>query len=979
MITLSSKTKVMLAFLLTILLAVLGLLNLHERVNKMPLPDDGVAWVDAKDGVKADTVRISSPADKAGIAKGDILRAVAVDSNRPLQIDQARDIFLLLDEQIGIGKSVTYIIERRSLNGQTNLWYADISRIEPEPSNLPLEIYLAIVGVVFIIVGLYVLRKQPDSPYAFHFYLICLLVSTTYCLKSAGSFSNIDKLVYCLDAWSFIALAPLFLHFCLLFPFRREFINRHNWLLKVIYLPALVLGLFPFMVLMLGTLLGANESLATSSRWIANFYEQLLMWNPLVEKAKVSHFSLAFLISSGLMLITFMQTRASILRQQLKWIVWGLSLNSLPFTIFYVYPYLSGHGVSNMQAALATGASILLPISFGYSIVRYRLMDVDIIVRRSMTYAIATILLVVIFMLGIVKAGEWVKELVPSASQNLTLFMQVAVMSMAAMLFSPIKNWLEERIDRLFFGERYDYRRGLADFGRTLSSTTSMNDLLSSLANRLSEMLTVQRLAIFIESEETASHFCLAYSRDLLIEPEISPEIMGLIYDAKYRRGYVVADQLDRLEADVNRRTIHYYVPCYVHDRLVAIIGLGKTIEGALLTSEDIELVKNLSGYVAVAIENSLLYRSEQEKADALTRLKDFSENIIESINIGLLAIDREGHITNWNSALETLLTLNRSDVIGKLIRDVFDEDLIHTICTATGSVGWQVSQVYNIYRYKTIAKDGRELVINISLSPLEATDDSLAGTLILIEDITARVRLEAQMRETDKLSSIGLLAAGVAHEVNTPLTGISSYTQMLLAQTNLSDSKHAILEKIKRQTTRASEIVNNLLNFSRTSNVELTEVDIHKVLDDTIQLLEPQLRNTQIKIEKQFEEHLPHTVGSFSKLQQVFMNLLLNARDAMPNGGILTIKTQLQEGMLLVNIIDTGVGIAPENIAKIYDPFFTTKGVGQGTGLGLAVSYGIIQEHKGRIFVESKTGLGTCFHIKLPPVMLQMQAIAGD
>jgi two-component system NtrC family sensor kinase len=177
----------------------------------------------------------------------------------------------------------------------------------------------------------------------------------------------------------------------------------------------------------------------------------------------------------------------------------------------------------------------------------------------------------------------------------------------------------------------------------------------------------------------------------------------------------------------------------------------------------------------------------------------------------------------------------------------------------------------------------------------------------------------------------------------------------------------------------RASDIVNNLLNFSRTGNVEFAEMEINRVLDDTIQLLEPQLRNTQIKIERNYSENLPLTLGNSSKLQQVFMNLLLNARDAMPNGGELVIRTQSRESVLLIDVSDTGIGIAPENIAKIYDPFFTTKGVGQGTGLGLAVSYGIIQEHKGRIFVESKPGEGTRFRIKLPIVNQRMQAIAGD
>ena len=195
---------------------------------------------------------------------------------------------------------------------------------------------------------------------------------------------------------------------------------------------------------------------------------------------------------------------------------------------------------------------------------------------------------------------------------------------------------------------------------------------------------------------------------------------------------------------------------------------------------------------------------------------------------------------------------------------------------------------------------------------------------------------LEEQLQQREKLSSIGLLAAGVAHEVNTPLTGVSSYTQMLLGMLPETDPKHALLQKVRRQAERATNIVNNLLNFSRTgSATEFAEVDIHRVLDDTLQLLEPQLRSNQIEIVRAYQQDQPLVFGNSGKLQQIFTNLLLNARDAIPNGGQIKISTTTGDNdSLMVEITDSGIGIAPENVAKIYDPFYTTKGVGRGTGL---------------------------------------------
>jgi signal transduction histidine kinase len=191
----------------------------------------------------------------------------------------------------------------------------------------------------------------------------------------------------------------------------------------------------------------------------------------------------------------------------------------------------------------------------------------------------------------------------------------------------------------------------------------------------------------------------------------------------------------------------------------------------------------------------------------------------------------------------------------------------------------------------------------------------------------------------------------------------------MLLGMLADTDPKHALLQKIRRQTDRATGIVNNLLNCSRTGNVtEFAEVDLNRVLEDTLQLLEPQFRQSQVEIVRDYSLELPRVNGNAGKLQQVFTNLLLNARDAIPDGGRITLRTVADDrDMVNVEVRDTGIGIAAENVARIYDPFFTTKGVGRGTGLGLAVSYGIVQEHSGHIAVESAPGRGTTFRIALP------------
>jgi signal transduction histidine kinase len=246
---------------------------------------------------------------------------------------------------------------------------------------------------------------------------------------------------------------------------------------------------------------------------------------------------------------------------------------------------------------------------------------------------------------------------------------------------------------------------------------------------------------------------------------------------------------------------------------------------------------------------------------------------------------------------------------------------------------------------------------------------------------------LETQLTQAEKLSSIGLLAAGVAHEVNTPLAVISSYTQMLAKQMRpmMDEDKRLapILDKITQQTFRASEIVNGLLNFSRTGSSEFASVDLNRLLHDTLNLLDHQFKTAGIRVETELDMDLPRVHGNEGKLQQVVLNLLLNARDAMhgsPDARI-RIATELADGRIWVAVQDFGGGIDPEHMHRIFDPFFTTKtkprsGQHKGTGLGLAVSYGIMQEHAGKMHVQSEVGAGTTFRLEFPGAV---RSVAAD
>ncbi|MEZ5419010.1 MAG: ATP-binding protein, partial [Vicinamibacterales bacterium] len=409
---------------------------------------------------------------------------------------------------------------------------------------------------------------------------------------------------------------------------------------------------------------------------------------------------------------------------------------------------------------------------------------------------------------------------------------------------------------------------------------------------------------------------------------------------------------------------LYYFVPCVSKGTSIAVLALGRRDNGEPMTSDDVALLTAMAGQVATAVENARLYRELHLKAAEFDRLRVFNEHILESLDDGLLVVGGDGTIVRWNHALERIYGLRRGEAVGRALDALFDPDVVSAVVTARG-LSANGGTEYRV-PLRPRGGDHLRLLVNITTVPLlPMPGRDWAGTIVMFEDVTARVHLEEQLRVSERMASLGLLAAGVAHEVNTPLTGISSYTQMLLEQADPADPRTQVLEKIEKQTFRAARIVNGLLNLSRPADAddsERTLVDLNAVAGDVLALLEHQFDKGRVRVRRELAPAPVTLVGYEFKLQQAFLNLFLNARDAMPSGGWLTISTRVSDGRVIAEVSDTGVGVAAEHLARIYDPFFTTKGVGRGTGLGLSITYGIVQEHDGHIHCDSSPGQGTRF-----------------
>jgi two-component system, NtrC family, sensor kinase len=965
--------------ILTLAASVAAVVNFGQY-HRFHLPDDGVVWVDRAGGVEALSVTPGSSGDNAGLHPGDRLQRI-----QGTLIHQALDVPQIL-ARLGAWTDTKYTIEHVEHKGVT----VEARVIIREAPRNPVVAYLDAIGAVYLLIGLFVYYRRGSAQKAQHFYIFCLTSFAAFTFHYTGNLDAFDTLIYIVNVAAGLFAPTVFLHFCLTFPERRRWFQKPVHV-ALLYLPALVLTSL-YLAISTGTLkTGIPE---VDLRWMLD--RPWVLLPPIL-----------YLLGGYILNAAYRKAEDPIVRQQLKWLRNGVVCAVVPYGLFYVLPYAIG-AIPGYYQSLSVLSMVLLPLTLAYAIVRYRLMDVDILFRRGYAYTLATLCVVATFYGTIFSLGTLVAKWLPR-SPELRNTTSLIVMLTAAFLFQPIRNWIQEWLDKYFYSDRYDYRRTLVEFARELGSEMDLDTMLSSVGDRLLKTLSIKHLGFFLSEDGPAGpvfHLksCMGSNPRMPAGADANLDLTFL--DWKLPESYLFFErthhQLDAVSRSWPASVRHtiaeldftYYLPCKVRGRTIAYIGVSRSTDGEYLSSVDVELLLTLTGYVAIAIENASLYRSLQRKVEEYEKLKEFSENIVESINVGILAADLDDRVESWNSQIEQLSGVTREKALGRKLSEIFPKELTDQFNLVRGETG-----IHHIYKFvlkpaASVAAAGgngngngsahplparfQEATLNIAIAPLVSKDQEQIGRLIIFDDVTDRAELEQRLVQADKLSSIGLLAAGVAHEVNTPLAVISTYAQMLAKQmAEDSPQKTVILDKIAKQTFRASEIVNSLLNFSRTSSTSFGDVNLNRVIQETLSLLEHQLQKSGIQIKTDLDASLPPIHGNTGKLQQVFLNLFLNARDAMLGGGTLEVRTWRDGAAVKVDVADSGHGIAPEHLRRIYDPFFTTKGAHKGTGLGLSVTYGIIQEHGGSIEVTNRPDCGARFRLDLP-VSLPVSRVAA-
>lgn len=521
--------------------------------------------------------------------------------------------------------------------------------------------------------------------------------------------------------------------------------------------------------------------------------------------------------------------------------------------------------------------------------------------------------------------------------------------------------------------------------------TVFQNDLIETNARlnqsvlRLLRLLDVsKRLVSTYNPESVVQHIVdvvsdtIGYGWAVL---EISdPRVGGHPPRQVYESGYAVKDRGDTQSFELS-------APLEIRGAKIGCLRLITDRVNAG-TPEDMQALSTLATYAAIALENARLYAALTAVNRDLSALKDYNEDVLESVSGGVVVLDTSLKISTWNSGMEQISGVEREHALGQdlfnLFGDLRDEELRGPIAQTLADGG--LREVRNVTLKNTV---GEEFIGYIKISALQSGAGDVSGVILSIEDVTEKVKMGEQLRRSERVRTVGEFAAGMAHEINNPIGIISACAEYLATkmETELPDSDKYVrrLRIIEEEATRCSAIVRNLLVFARQSELKRVRVDLTSLVSDTMLLVSPRAHQEQVEVSLSLSD-TPHVLGDEHQLKQVFLNLVLNALEASSPGDSIRVCTRFVarndadsavlrqfaaigstdvEGYAEVCISDQGPGIREEDMARIFHPFFTTKP--DGTGLGLAISHSIVEGHGGQVSVDNRPGEGCTFRVMLP------------
>ncbi|MFH0952998.1 MAG: ATP-binding protein [Verrucomicrobiota bacterium] len=628
-------------------------------------------------------------------------------------------------------------------------------------------------------------------------------------------------------------------------------------------------------------------------------------------------------------------------------------------------------GTSQLAPYEAIGP-ILMNAIIAYGIATRRILEVAEFLRRATAYALLTTYLVLLY------GGVWFLS-------HLALINAVGVVSSfphllaalaVAFSMAPAHGHLQRFANRLFINvQPLDVGSAMQKANRILHSISTLDELLQQFAQSIADAVGTDRVTILLLEKDRYEQ------KYPVLAEEPRTAIAGadpLAEILKRSREPAVADSIPRLrpstvltEAGKRLGELHAAIAVGIHSKrgLDGIMLLGPRLSGRIYSATEQDTLQILCSQLAVALENAKLYTQVQDG-------KIYNDILLDNLVSGVVAANADGLITVFNREAQRITRLTTESVLNHPM-NVLPPPLARALELT-------FERAYGLRDQEMVVHHGPgdETPIRVGSSAFRGHAGKVLGALLVFNDVTTIKKLELQVRRTDRLASLGTLAAGMAHEIKNPLVTIKTFTQLLPERYSDSDFRDTFSSLIGQEVKRIDSIVNQLLKFSRPAKPNLIATHLHEVLDNSLNLISQQLRQKGITLVCSYAAPRDVVLADADQLNQAFINFFLNSIESMNGNGNLSVTTDLVRsdlyspnlwrernggGHIRVSIRDTGQGIQPEHMPRIFDPFFTTKS--QGTGLGLSVAHGIIQEHGGVIDVESEWAKGTTIYVVFPTV----------
>lgn len=687
------------------------------------------------------------------------------------------------------------------------------------------------IGIVFFLIGLVVYYLKPNIAQSRVFFLFCYFLSLWF-ISSFDSHTN-----YFLDIESVVwmVVPPLFICMAFVFPSENRIFKRHSTSFVLLAFSVSVL-LFVLQLI---------------------YYNSQIMWE-LINLSVWFYllFGSLFLLIS--LLLTYLKPDSGLDKQRAQIVLLGSFIGFVIPAVGAVIAVIFNIGNITYLALPV----ILFPISIGYAIVKHKLFDIDVIIRKTIVYGTLTVvvvgvftLMVMAFNLGISKYGGW---------KNPAFFVLLSVF--VVVFLNPVKNRLQDFIDLTFFRKKYDYQKTIEEIVYAMSSLLNLNEINDRILDTIEQTMFSSRRYVILFNRDSGEY--QAYTKcdncdDLKrLRIEEDNTLIQILYKSRKEifKEDIIADEgfiahVEELMKIFKDFDAALFVPMFFKEQLIGVLSLGDKKSGLLYTSEDVKLLRTLANQSAIAIENAVAFKLVE---DYVKKLEEANKELVET---------------------------------------------------------------------------------------------------------------QAQLIRAEKMSAIGQLAAGIAHEIRNPLSIIEG-ARYYLAQTMEGENSPVTgeyLDYIKHEVERTNRFIDTLLQLSRSEAPDFEQLDVNSILENSSVLMRKQLSDNKINLVKNLSCDIPNILGDPNQLWQVFINIMINSIQALPDGGEIRIDTGLCKGSsdrIFISFSDTGLGISKEFLSNIFNPFFTTKST--GTGLGLSICNKIVEEHQGRILVSSEKGKGTTFMVEL-------------